>query len=185
MPRLLRSLGRLRGPAGVVALAVAVGTGVGLFVAHAVLAAWTYRDAARRDLRAPGRWALAVLVGGVFGFVPYVVLQRATDWSGDSRALGAARRVADRNPRGAAPEEDTDGAVLGSGAGARAVTDDEDGGSVPDRRHRGDAPGGVSADGRGGRSLAMSTARYGWKAARLGGRGARWAAGRARRVLAD
>lgn len=170
---LLRYVLGLRGPLGVVAFAVAAGTGVGLLVANAVLAAWTYRDASRRDLRAPGRWALAVLLGGLFAFVPYLLVQRATDWSSDSRGLRAARRAVDEGR-----------AVSGVGAGPSAESPTSTPTAASDDGSRNPEMAEPPAA-RGGRSLALVAARYGWKAGRLGARGVGWAGRRAARELAD
>jgi len=185
---LVRRLARLRGPAGVLALAVGFGAFTGMVAAHLVLAGWTYRDASRRDLREPGRWALAVLVGGVFVFVPYLLLQRAVDWSGDSGALDAARRAAGRGepaPDVGVGEDGADAERPASGESTDDATATDDGAAVDTgAADVGPAVGDVAANGRGG-SLAATSVRLGWKAARLGGRGARWAAGRAYRQLAD
>jgi hypothetical protein len=184
MSGLFRRLVGLRGPAGVLGLAIGFGLVTGLVAAHLVLAAWTYRDAARRDLREPGRWALAMLVGGVFAFVPYVVLQRATDWSNDSSGVQAARRAVDRgrglgtSAAGAKPDDEPPAETADS---ADVDGDEEVPVGHPGPNDRGERPeagdGAVRPETRNGAggSLVMATARYGWKAARLGGRRARWA----------
>lgn len=173
---LLSKLWKLRGPAGVVAVAVATGLLTGLVTAHVVLAAWTYRDASRRDLRDPGRWALAVLVAGLGPFAVYVALRRASDWSRDSRALGAARRARDRVGGGTgeppAVEAGEEPSAPDGTGGDPSATDDGEELTVET------AP----ATDDGGRSMKAKAARYGLKAVRRGGR---WAVGRARRRLSD
>lgn len=155
MVGVLRRLARLRGPLGVLAFAVGFGVVTGLIATHVVLASWTYRDAARRDLQEPGRWGLAVLVGGLFVFGPYVLLQRLTDGSDESGVLGAARQVT-----------------------RRGVEADETVGEAADRElEPATSEGDATTRGEGG-SL-TTTARYGVKAAGLGVRGARWAGRRA------
>jgi len=186
---LLRRVVRLRGPAGVLALAAGVGLGAGILATHAVLAAWTYRDASRRDLRAPGRWALATLVTGIGAFVPYVALQRASDWSRDSGSMGAVRRaLGSSDPEGT--EIDVEPADADGGREREASVPEGDGereASV--RGGDGEREASVPADGgetaHGGRSLARRSARLGWRAARLGGRGVRRAAGIAVRRRRD
>jgi hypothetical protein len=173
---LVWKLWKLRGPAGVLAAAVATGLLTGLVTTHVVLAAWTYRDAARRDLSDPGRWALWVLAGGVVAFAPYVALQRASDWSRDSRALGAARRARDT--------------VGDDGEGERPAVEADEGDEDSEESPSGDADEGddaltvetAPATDEGGRSMKRTAASYGLKAVRRGGR---WAVGRARRRLAD
>lgn len=161
----LRRLLRLRGPFGALAFATAAGVLTGLVALNLILAAWTYRDAARRDRRAPGRWALAVLVGGVFAFGPYVLLQWLSDRSQDDGVLRALRRAV-RERR----SPDADGP-----RGVRVTTGDPDAMAGPEADP--DAGAALEAGHRG--SLAVTTARYGVKAAGLGVRGARWAGRRA------
>jgi hypothetical protein len=170
---LVWKLWKLRGPAGILAAAVATGLLTGLVTTHVVLAAWTYRDASRRDLSDPGRWALWVLVGGVVAFAPYVALQRASDWSRDSRALGAARRARDR----------VEGADESDQQAIEAGEDSEESPSADaDEDREGLTVETAPATGERGRSLKRTAASYGLKAVR---RGSRWAVGRARRRLAD
>jgi hypothetical protein len=190
---LVRRLARLRGPAGVVALATGAGLLTGMVAAHAVLAAWTYRDASRRDLREPGRWALAVLVSGIVGFVPYVAVQRASGW----RAVlpGGGRDDDDEDAADVGDDEDVAGAREDDEDVAGAREDDED---VAGAREDDEDAGGAREDGEGpgddetvpaaGRERSPraevpdalpSAGRYGLKAARLGARGARWAGRRA------
>lgn len=193
---LIRRLARLRGPAGALVVAVGFGAFTGLVAAHLVLALWTYRDAARRDRRAPGRWALVVLVGGLVTFVPYLLLQRATDWSAESRGAGAVRSAVGRargsGGRGRPESGDGDGPAAGEGdeqarpdepGGARgragAAARNAVGAATGAARRRGTARAGDAVEGRRGGSLAVVAAHVGWKAARLGARGARWAGERA------
>lgn len=88
MSRLRATGARLGRPAGVVALAVVVGLASGLLATHAVLAVWTYRDAVVRDSPRARAWALGVLGGGLFVFVPYVLVRRLTGDAGDRTAAG-------------------------------------------------------------------------------------------------
>jgi hypothetical protein len=154
--------GRLRGlrrtgPVGALVLAVTVGAVTGMIALNVVLAGWTYRDGARRDLREPGRWALAVLLGGPLAFVPYSALQ----WYRDrSEATDRPERAPTRGPE---PEQvGTPVERAGENSnGARQGTDEFDAGTRrPD-------------------SLASASVHYGGKAASLGARGARWVGRRA------
>ena len=76
MPGPIGTIARLPKPALVFVVALAFGGVIGALVAHAVLAVWVYRDAKARDFSGPDRWALGVLVGGVFVFGPYLLACR-------------------------------------------------------------------------------------------------------------
>lgn len=185
MPGRLRGLLGRPGPLGAVALAAVVGAVTGLLALNLVLAGWTYRNAARRDLRAPGRWALAVLLGGPLAFVPYAAVQWYRDRSRDSGRIGAReRRDADETRvREAEPTDPTTGKewpIGGTGdADGRGSGDgraDANGRSDAGRRGSGDGHPDAS---RHTGSLATASLRFGGKAAALGARGARWAGRRA------
>lgn len=164
-----RGLLRRRGPVGALVLAATVAVVTGTIALNAVLAGWTYRNASRRDLREPGRWALSVLLAGPLAFVPYVALQWYRDRSSASdRDVARERRDAvETRVRDAEPTEPAAGRVGsdadpdGSKAGPAGTTDERDTGA----RRAG--------------SLASASLRYGGKAAALGARGARWAGRRA------
>lgn len=145
----LRGLLRRRGSVGALVLAASVGAATGLLATNVVLAGWTYRDAARRDLRDPGRWALAVLLTGPAAFVPYSAMQ----WYKD-RSRGSGHTASDE-PR------DLEQVQIGSTDAAERP------------------PVGRAETGRRAGSLASATVRYGGRAAALGVRGARWAGRRA------
>lgn len=99
-------MSRVRGPLGVLALSILAGALTGIVACHLVLAAWTYRHAGRRGADGRARWTAAVLVGGIFAFVPYVIAQGVGD-SQERGLLGTAAgfarksvRVARRSLRG-------------------------------------------------------------------------------------
>lgn len=156
-------LGRLRGlfgrpgPVGAVALGAVVGLATGLLALNAVLAGWTFRNASRRDLRNPGRWALAVLVAGPVAFGPYVAVQWYRDRQRDAEPSPPDEEPDDRVVvvADADEPEGTSGAGGAAGAGGATVGGDE---ASPD-----------------GDSLAGTALRYGGTAAMLGARAARWA----------
>lgn len=157
--------------------ALSAGLVTGLVATHVVLAGWTYRDAARRDLRRPGRWAGAVLVGGVFVFGPYVfwywLRDRPEGGLGQAvrREVGRRRGAGETQPEAAATVDGDAEVADDAGDGDVEAVESREDSSVP--AADGVGPGGVTA------------ASVGRAAARLGLRGVRWAGRRAAARMAN